>query len=268
MEAVTLDDLPASVREAVAWQTGPVLAVIPIAAGHNSPLSVRLETALGPLFVKGLPDTSPGRVATQHREYEISRHLHGIGPRARWQIRAGGWHLVAFDYLNDARHADYRPDSPDLASVANLLQEVAQLPIPEGVDLRRAEQRLSAYGTREQLQHVAGNTLLHTDLNPHNVLLTKDGTAHLVDWGWATLGAPWLDAAAWGIWLVASGHTPSTAHAWAARVPAYRTAAPAARHAYAAMTTALWEDIAEGSDAPWVSRVRDAAGAWAAATRS
>ncbi|MET7511895.1 aminoglycoside phosphotransferase [Streptomyces sp. NPDC005480] len=266
MEAVMLANLPAPVREAVARQTGPVLAASPIAAGHNSPLSVRLETARGPLFVKGLPDTSPGRVATQRREYEISRHLHGVGPRARWQIRAGGWHLVAFDYLNDARHADYRPGSTDLPAVVNLLQKVARLPIPVGVDLRRAEQRLSAYGNGEQLRHVAGGTLLHTDLNPHNVLLNEDGTAHLVDWGWATLGASWLDAAAWGIWLVASGHTPSTALAWAARLPAYRAAAPAARHAYAAMASAMWEDIAEASDAPWVSRVRDAAGAWVAAT--
>ncbi|MFJ3987698.1 phosphotransferase family protein [Streptomyces sp. NPDC090032] len=116
------------------------------------------------------------------------------------------------------------------------------------------------------MRHVVGGTLLHTDLNPQNVLLTQDGTAHLVDWGWATLGAPWLDAAAWGIWLVASGHTPSAALAWAARLPAYRAAAPAARHAYAVMASAMWEDIAEASDAPWVSRLRDAAGAWVAAT--
>ncbi|MET7929980.1 hypothetical protein ABZT43_39825 [Streptomyces sp. NPDC005349] len=190
MEAVTLADLPALVREAVARQAGPVLAVTSIAAGHNSPLSVRLETYVGPLFVKGLPVTSPSRVATQCREYEISRHLHGLGPRARWQIRAGGWHLVAFDYLNDARHADYRPESGDLASIANLLQQVARLPIPEGVDLRRAEQRLFAYGTEDQLRHVTGNTLLHTDLNPHNVLLTEDGTAHLVDWGMGHPGRP------------------------------------------------------------------------------
>ncbi|MCF6523777.1 phosphotransferase family protein [Streptomyces sp. JJ36] len=228
-------------------------------AGHNSPLSVRLDTPTGPLFVKGLPDTSPGRVATQRREYEIGRHLGGLAPRARWEIRAGGWYLVAFDHLDGARQADYRPGSPDLPAVAALLRSVAQHRVPGAVELRRAEQRLAAYGTREQLRHVVGGTLLHTDLNPENVLIAGGGTPRLVDWGWATVGAPWLDAAAWAVWLVAYGHTPEAAHGWAGRVPAYQRAAPAALRAYAVMASAMWEDVAAASTAPWTGTVLSAA---------
>ncbi|WP_181383799.1 phosphotransferase [Streptomyces sp. NWU339] len=268
MGTLTLANMPLPVRDAVARRTGLVLAMRPTTTGHNSPLSVRLDTVAGTLFVKGLPDASPGRVATQRREFRISRHLQGLGPRARWQIRTDGWHLVAFDHIDNARHADYWPGSADLTAVVGLLRAVTRLRVPEDVELRRAEQRLAAYGTAAQLRHVAGDALLHTDLNPGNVLVTEDGTARLVDWGWATLGAPWLDAAAWGIWLVAFGHTPAAAHAWAARVPAYQAAAPAARHAYAVMAAAMWEDIVETSDVSWALHLRDAAAAWAAATAS
>ncbi|MFJ1543945.1 hypothetical protein [Streptomyces sp. NPDC088246] len=50
--------------------------------------------------------------------------------------------------------------------------------------------------------------------------------------GWMPLGASWLDAAAWAVWLVACGHVPESAHAWACRVPVYRAADPAARLAF------------------------------------
>jgi hypothetical protein len=263
MDALTLADMPRAVRDAVARRAGLVLSMHPVSEGRNSPLSLRLDTTSGTLFVKGVPD-APGKMATQRREYAISTHLRGLGPAARWQVRTGGWHLVAFEHVDHARHADYRPGSADLPKVADLLVAVGQLPVPAGVELRQAEQRFGAYGTAQQLRHVAGRALLHTDLNPGNVLIPEDGSASLVDWGWATLGAPWLDAAAWAIWLVASGHDPESAHGWACRVPAYRAADPAAQHAYARMSAAMWADIAQHSSAPWVPRVAAAARDWAA----
>jgi hypothetical protein len=262
-ERFTLADMPRRVRDAVARKAGVVLSVNEVSAGQNSPLAVRLETTAGAVFVKGVPDR-PGGVATQRREYAISSHLRGLGPAARWEVRTGGWHLVAFEHLDQARHADYRPGSTDLPRVVELLTAVGELPVPVGVDLRRAEQRFGAYGTAEQLRHVEGGTLLHTDLNPGNVLV-EGGAVKLVDWGWATFGAPWLDAAAWAVWLVASGHTPEGAHAWACRVPAYRAAHPAALLAYARMSAAMWADVAQHSSASWAARVSTAAEKWAAA---
>jgi len=100
MGTVTLAEVPLPVRAAVLARTGPVLSMSSLDAGHNSPLSVRLETVTGPLFVKGLPDTSPGRAATQRREYEIGRHLGGLAPRARWETpepEAGTWVRVWWD---------------------------------------------------------------------------------------------------------------------------------------------------------------------------
>ncbi|MFE6857278.1 phosphotransferase [Nocardia sp. NPDC057668] len=42
---------------------------------------------------------------------------------------------------------------------------------------------------------VAGDTLLHNDLRPDNMLLRADGTVALVDWAWTCRGAAWVDLA-------------------------------------------------------------------------
>jgi thiamine kinase-like enzyme len=77
--------------------------------------------------------------------------------------------------------------------VAELLHRLSLLTPPEGVSLRRAEQRLAHYVASPGVaDHFAGDTLLHTDLNPHNLLIAD--RAYLVDWAWATRGAAWLDA--------------------------------------------------------------------------
>jgi aminoglycoside phosphotransferase (APT) family kinase protein len=38
-----------------------------------------------------------------------------------------------------------------------------------------------------------GNTLLHLDLRPDNLLLTTTGTVVAVDWSWPAVGAAWVD---------------------------------------------------------------------------
>lgn len=256
-DPVTLTDLPDVVREEIAAHTGPLREVEVIAAGRNSPLSARIATARGEWFVKGLP--AEGRwVDTQDREYAISRHLAGAGPVARWRVHAGGWHVVGFDHVA-GRHADYRPGSPDLPLVADLLTRLGATPTPAGVPLRRAEQRLAEY--TDHPDTFAGDTLVHSDLHPANVL-TSHTTAYLVDWGWATQGAAWLDAAYWVIWLIAAGHTPAAAEQVAGRVPAFRSADADALDVFAAANTSMWTDITRHTSDPWRHAAAVAAAAW------
>ncbi|GAB2452097.1 hypothetical protein GCM10027262_76630 [Nocardia tengchongensis] len=40
-----------------------------------------------------------------------------------------------------------------------------------------------------------GETLLHTDLRPDNLLVTAGGTVVVVDWAWPCRGAAWVDLA-------------------------------------------------------------------------
>ena len=47
----------------------------------------------------------------------INPHVAPVAPRLLWHAQAAGWDLLAFDYIDDARHADYRPGSADLPAV-------------------------------------------------------------------------------------------------------------------------------------------------------
>jgi hypothetical protein len=44
------------------------------------------------------------------------------------------------------------------------------------------------------LKDLAGESLVHTDIRADNLLITADNGAVLVDWPWACIGSPWVDA--------------------------------------------------------------------------
>jgi Ser/Thr protein kinase RdoA (MazF antagonist) len=90
--------------------------------------------------------------------------------------------------------------------------------------LKRAEERWAGYvESAVALELLRGDTLLHTDHNPMNVLIA-DAAVHLVDWAWPTRGAAWIDPACLALRLMAAGHGPAEAEACAARVPAWAEA--------------------------------------------
>lgn len=255
---VSYDELPAPVRTAVEARTGPILKAETVSAGRNSALSARVHTATGSVFLKGLRSDHRW-VWTQQREADINPYVLPFAPRLLWHIDTKGWNILGFENL-DGHHADYSPGSPDLPKVAQALSELADIPCPD-IPLRRAEQRLAAYvDDPAVLAYFAGDSLLHTDLNNHNLLITD--RAHLVDWGWATRGAAWLDAGYWVIWLISGGHTPAEAEAWAARIPAWGAAHPQAVDAFAAANTRVWEEIAGCEPDAWTSRMLHAARQW------
>ncbi|MEU6184947.1 phosphotransferase [Nocardia sp. NPDC047038] len=53
-----------------------------------------------------------------------------------------------------------------------------------------------------------GNTLLHTDLRPDNMLRRPDGAVLAVDWAWACRGAAWIDLVALAPSIAAAGVDP------------------------------------------------------------
>lgn len=94
--------------------------------------------------------------------------------------------------------------------------------------------------------------------------MVGQGQAWLVDWAWATRGAPWLDAGYWVVWLIAEGgHTPEIAEQWASRIPAFRAAPEGGLNAFAVANESVWTEIAEQSPDPWTHSVHTAAKAWA-----
>ncbi|MFF8962051.1 aminoglycoside phosphotransferase [Streptomyces globisporus] len=261
---IGLDQLPPAARAAIEQHTGPLLTVKETTEGFNSEIAARVTSGTGTWHIKGLRADHP-RAWTQHREAAVAPFLTGLAPTLDWHVETAGWDLLGFEALN-GHHADYAPGSPDLPEVAALLRHIGETPCP-GIELREAEQRLERYAARpDDLRHFAGPHLLHTDLNQTNVLVDdhapQGNRARLVDWGWATRGAAWLDAGYWIIWLIAAGHTPASAERWATDIPSWHTAPTEAITAFAAANANVWDEISAADPAPWTMRLAAASEAW------
>ena len=255
---VRYESLPLTTRSLIEESTGPALAFHPVIGVRNNALAARLRTERGEFFVKGLP-VDHRWVWTQQREADLTPHVAAVAPVVVTHVVAGGWDVLVFRAVA-GRHADYRPGSPDVAAVASLMQQLATIAAPP-LEIRRAEQRLAAYVERpEDASLFAGDALLHTDWNNTNVLIGE--RTWLVDWGWASLGAPWLDAAYWIIWLIAAGHQPDAAERVAAKVPAFAAAPTAAVTAFARANARVWAEVARTGVDEWTSRLHQASQAW------
>ncbi|MET8831018.1 phosphotransferase [Streptomyces sp. NPDC004610] len=255
----TFEELPSAVRAAIESHTGRIHSASPVASGFNSQLAIRLRCDAGDVHVKGLR-SDHRRAWTQGREAEVNPYLKDISPELLWRVKGSGWDLLGFDHIA-GHHADYGPESPDLSRMVHLLGQLNRVQLPP-VELREAGQRLSAYVDPSQRRLFEGDSLLHTDLNNENVLI-HGNRAYLVDWAWATKGAPWLDAGYWVLWLMAAGkHSAEQAEKWACQVPSWGEAAPKALEAFALANSRLWHEI--GGDAPdsWTSRMIQASEEW------
>jgi len=257
MERVRWADVPSAVQASIDAAAGPVLEIDTVSGGLNCALAAVLRTPTGRIFVKGLP----AGTVTQRREAALSRYVGSVSPRLLWEIRAHGWHVLAFTHI-DRRHANYAPGSPDLPRVVEVVNEVGRLRCPElpGVTLR-AEQRWAKFV--DDPEFLAGRQLAHTDLRPDNVLVTDAGAARLVDWAWPTLGAPWIDAACWVPQLIAAGHDPSSAETWAGRIAAWSHAPSDALDRFAVAQYRMWEQIAQQDPLlAWKDRMASASREW------
>ncbi|MGH3812562.1 MAG: aminoglycoside phosphotransferase [Pseudonocardiaceae bacterium] len=157
-----------------------------------------------------------------------------------------GWDLLCFEYV-DGRAADYTPGSADLPRLVCAMQRLAELPCPNmpPVYFRPAEQRWAdAIDDPAVRVLLAGDTILHTDYNPANILVTTNGAVQIIDWAWPTKGAAWLDPAHLVPRLIAGGHSPAGAEEVARECPSLREADPVAIDLFASALTSLWAEIA------------------------
>jgi hypothetical protein len=253
------NNLPDPVRAAAEDHVGTVHRVDPISSGLNASFTARLHTNTGITFAKGVPSE---RAAAQRREADINPHVQPIAPRLLWQIDTQGWHILGFEHLN-GRAADLSPNSTDLAGIAGVLDLLADLEVPHNV-CRRIDDRWADAAQRAGVgtELLAGDQLLHTDLNPHNILVTDTGT-RIVDWSWPTLGAGWVDTACAALWLIAEGHSPTAAESWASQVETWAEATTKALDVFTKTNVALWGQIAAAEPRPWKRRLHKAAAAWA-----
>lgn len=243
------------VRELIEEKTGPFRVVKEVSDGLNSEVSFIVRTDSDTTFIKGRKADHPW-AWTQERERAINPAVQSIGPRVKWSVRNGTWDLIGFEYV-PGRHADYSPGSADLPRVVTVLQRLQEIPCPD-VEIKQAEQRWRHYTDTPEM--LIGSSLLHTEWNPSNVLVSD--RAYLVDWAWPTRGAAWIDPACWAVWLIASGHTPRSAESWAAQIPSWQGAPASSLDEFARVQSRMWAGIAAESSEPWARSVATASLLW------
>ena len=84
-------------KEAIEARTGPITGARTMTAGQNSPLAAIIDTAEGPVFVKGLP-SGHRKVTTQDREAAVAPLSTDVSPVMLWHFNDAGWNVLGYEY--------------------------------------------------------------------------------------------------------------------------------------------------------------------------
>jgi len=258
--------LPAKVREAIETRTGPILRVTPAPAGNHADIAAAVSAPGGTTFVKAarkLQDRDGPEVRSLRREALVCPRVPRFAPRLLWTVEVGGWLALGFEYIK-GRGADYSPGSPDLAILAKTVRELQRMTCPDVVTMP-VERRWENLGG--DVSPMAGDALLHTDLNPHNVIITPDRRAYVVDWAFTSRGAPWVEIGQIIPWMLMSGQTPEQAEDWASQFPSWLDADPADVDLYVTLHEELWRRRSQTRPDAWIPPYLTAIRQWAAYRR-
>ncbi|MFB9684194.1 hypothetical protein [Amycolatopsis plumensis] len=252
-------ELPAAVRDVIHDHLGPISETVPASAMQSASVALTLRRPGRPsVFLKGVRGVSAA-MRWLRNEVEIAPLLGGVAPELLFHQDVGEWLLVGFAHV-EGRPAALGPGSPDLPAVAAAVNRIGAIAAPhlrslgerwktpwwprlaatrpdlsDALDVRRL-----ATWEEKAPELLAGDCLLHTDLHADQFLFDADGTTHVVDWGWPASGAPWIDPAFLVIRLVAAGHRPADAEAWARAHTCWASAPPESVTAFAACVAGLW----------------------------
>ncbi|WP_212909639.1 hypothetical protein [Streptomyces sp. TS71-3] len=242
--------------------TGDTTDIRPTERGNMSDLTALVECEKGPFFVKAMRNRPGGRRDSIVREKRINPFVQPVSPALRWHAEDEEWIALGFD-LVDARPSNFKPGSPDLPSVVELLNRVGELDLPD-VARDWPETRWDRFASNEsEAELFQGDALLHADINPSN-LLVGDQEVWAVDWAWPTRGAAFIDPAQLIVQLIAAGHCAEAAESWAAECKVWADADPKAIDAFATATVRMWRAMADRRPSePWLAAVAAAAQVWA-----
>jgi hypothetical protein len=239
-------------------------------SGFAAGLATRLELADGGrVFVKGVPANHP-TIRVYHAEaYAAGSLPEGAPAPLLLGTVDDEWFLLVFEDI-DGDHPDLSPGSLDVTALLYSVDAARTLLTPcPGPRLPTADavfgMQLSGWAhlsqrpphdldpwTQRNLDRLtamesawrpwsAGNTMLHMDLRPDNVLIAhEDHRATMVDWAHAVRGAPWLELANLMPHLIAAGHSPAEAEHVTLQGPAMADVPAWAITGFAAGVAGYW----------------------------
>ncbi|WP_131735973.1 phosphotransferase family protein [Actinomadura roseirufa] len=255
-------DLPEELRSGIEANTGPVHLVDPAPKGNHADIACTLFTGAGRVFMKAarkLQDRDGPEVMSLRREAAVNPVISEFAPGLRWQAEAGGWLALGFDHV-DGRPADFSAGSPDMELLAKTVHNIQNAPCPD-VPMLSAGRRWQRF--IDDPAPLGGGSLLHTDLNEDNFIITTDGRAYVVDWAFVTRGVAWLELALLIPWLLKAGHSPQAADEWVSQFPTWASAPSADLDAFTVAFAEQWRAAAQTREDPWISQYADLAGRWA-----
>ncbi|MFE2040801.1 hypothetical protein ACFXAZ_07670 [Streptomyces sp. NPDC059477] len=255
-------DLPASAIEAlIRPHVGEVSVVQRTVRGFSSDLTAQVDSARGRFFVKAVRNRPGGRVASLARERLINPYVRPISPPIRWDVKDADWIVLGFTWA-EGRSASLRPGSADLPGVVELVESIGVINLPHPAR-GWAETRWDRFTESEsEAVLLQGDALLHTGINPGNVLVGKRGL-WAVDWAWPTRGAAFIDPALLVLQLVAAGHDPAGAESWVSPCEAWSKADPNAIDAFAAATLRMYRfRVSRKPGTSWLETMVAACEAW------
>ncbi|MGK8523376.1 phosphotransferase family protein [Nocardia asteroides] len=277
-------EVPEPVRAVVAQVLGDVVcSAVDQRGGFGHGVAVRVRTADGnAAFVKAI-ESEDALAAVYREEARIAARLPATVPaaRCRFAMEIAGWFVAGFDDIEGAfPRLDQQQDlDATLDLVTRLTTELSPSPF---VDVPTVE---DAYGPRlvgwrsfvtegppadldswsgrhlaelAELEATwtaaaAGDTLLHTDLRPDNMLRRADGAVVAVDWAGACRGAAWIDLVVLAPSIAAAGVAPD---AILATHPVTRDVDPRAIDAFVCAIAGYWAAACRRPGPPRSPRLR------------
>lgn len=232
-------ELPPSVREGIEQRLGlRVISATNQIGGFSHGLAARLRLEDGTVaFVKAV-NVDDGLVERYRTEAATAAGLSQLvaTPEVRFTVEMAGWFAVAFDFVEG--HHPRLDQQDELNSVLAMLDELADkmtpsplVEVPAIGDVYGSKltcwRQFAGHGAPADMDVWAlrnldrlaelestwsecaiGNTLLHTDLRPDNMLIRGDGSTVIVDWAWPCRGAAWIDLASLVPAIAGSGADP------------------------------------------------------------
>ncbi|WP_344941860.1 phosphotransferase [Actinomadura miaoliensis] len=282
--------LPPKVRLAIEDRLGSSVVTSGTRHGGFSPGVAAVVTCAdgAEYFVKAVhPDLNPVSPGMYREEARCAAALPGRvpAPRLHHVHDDDGWIALVFEAVDGAppevpwRAADVRRllGTLELLTAAPVGGDLAALPtVPARLDESfRAYRRLAdanadsdgsgalsdwerrhldrlAAAAEDALEFTAGDFLVHLDLRADNIVSSRDGD-YIVDWSWASAGAPWIDKVCLLVNVATYGGDPEP---FVAADPVLASVPPEHVTAFLAGLSGMWAEAVAQPPPPGIPNLR------------